>query len=197
MTPAILRESASSTDKNTRVVDHDELFSEVQFVTAPAPLRADKATFVVFATAARAVGWVVESIRSAASSPKERHIEISQQSRSARRIAALWEAVDDMRSLHADWNGYGSEAPSDFARDIAKQILLSATGLEPSRVVPSAQGGVGICFSHKGKYGDIECLNTGEILATTSDGTNIPEVWEVKPSESKGALERIGHFINS
>jgi hypothetical protein len=64
-------------------------------------------------------------------------------------------------------------------------------------VTASAQGGVGICFYHGKKYGDIECLNTGEILATTSDGSGRPQVWEVRLSESKGALERIGQFINS
>jgi hypothetical protein len=80
---------------------------------------------------------------------------------------------------------------------MAETILLSAAKvIVPNRVAPSAQGGVGICFYNGERYGDIECLNTGEILATISDGSGRPLVWDVKPSETGRALERIVEYVN-
>jgi hypothetical protein len=108
------------------------------------------------------------------------------------------DTVKNMRELPADWNGYGSEAPNQLAREIAQDILLVATNIVmPSRVAASAQGGVGICFYNGNKYADIECLNTGEVLAAISDRSGRPEVWQIGPTEYKGALEKIGRFVNS
>jgi hypothetical protein len=113
-------------------------------------------------------------------------------------IADFINSVEEMKYLHVDWNGYNSEAPNKFARDMAESVLLSAARvIIPNRVAPSAQGGVGICFYNGDRYGDIECLNTGEILATISDGSGRPLVWEVRPSETWRALERISAYINS
>jgi hypothetical protein len=117
---------------------------------------------------------------------------------SGNRISNFITSVSEMGSLKRDWNGYDSEPPSQVARSSARGILLTATTLIiPNRVVASAQGGVGICFYKGDKYADIECLNTGEILAATSDGKGEPIVWEVAPNRVKEALERIGHFVNS
>src|ERR1700676_4197939 len=75
-------------------------------------------------------------------------------------IADFINSVEEMGNLHADWNGYDSESPNKFARDMAETILLSTAGvIIPSRVAPSAQGGVGICFYNGELYADIECLN--------------------------------------
>jgi hypothetical protein len=107
-------------------------------------------------------------------------------------------AVEDTRSLCEDWNGYRSEPPSELARELAKGVVLTAASvIVPDRVAPSAQGGIGICFYRGNKYADIECFNTGEILATVSDGSGRPQIWEVKPREIRGALEKIGQHINS
>jgi hypothetical protein len=113
-------------------------------------------------------------------------------------IAEFINQVEAWEALHVDWNGYGSEPPNRFAREMAGTILLSAANvIVPNHVAPSAQGGVGICFYRGNRYGDIECLNTGEILATISDGSGHPLVWEVNPGATGRALERIGQYINS
>lgn len=117
------------------------------------------------------------------------------QTTSGTRIWNFIEAVNEMKNLGDDWNGHGSEPPSAAAIEMAQRILLSSTNRVPNRVAPSAQGGVGICFYRGDKYGDIECLNTGEILAATTDGRNRPQVWEVAPNNIQEALERIGRFV--
>jgi hypothetical protein len=175
--------SAVSTEKRA---GEDVDASVIYVSTAPTgKMCAERVSLLVFS--GNAVGWVAEFLGSAIS-----------RNHSAKRIAELWDDVDHMSTLHTDWNGYGSEPPNDVARDVAQQILMSATNLiVPNRVAASAQGGVGICFYQGSRYADIECLNTGEILATTSDGSGRPGVWEVKLNETKGALERIGQYIAS
>lgn len=191
----VTRPATSTEDRADRRAKKDLSRMHMQFVTAPnGRVCAEKMNLLMIT--GKAIGWIVEFIVASSAS----HIRpFVAQSKSAKRIASLWEDVDEMRFLHSDWNGYGSEAPNQFAREIAQQILLSATTLTvaPDRVAPSAQGGVGICFYNGDKYGDIECLNSGEILATLTDGVGRPRVWEVKPSHATGALEEIVKFITA
>ena len=102
-----------------------------------------------------------------------------------------------MLNLQFDWNGYGSESPNEIAIEAAKEIVLTAPqlGMIPNKILPSAEGGVGICFYASDRYADIECLNTGEILAMKSDGVNRPEIWELMPNQYKGALEEIREYL--
>lgn len=76
---------------------------------------------------------------------------------------------------------------------------LQADGLLPSRVVASAEGGVGLCFVDGIKYADIECLNSGTILGVISDKRTRPVVWEVDQSAGgiARASERIREFVGS
>jgi hypothetical protein len=113
------------------------------------------------------------------------------------KVSDLMDEVEHLqRTLDPDWNGYGSEPPSGIAVENARQVLLACRGtVLPTNVVASAQGGIGVCFYRGKKYGDIECLNTGEILATISDGSGRPKVWEVKPTEKARTLESIGKYL--
>jgi hypothetical protein len=193
-----MMEPATSTeDCIGRTAKKDVSMIRTQVATARSgEVCAEKLTLLMFT--GKAIGWVAGFLQSATSRVSVVTPPVQESSDAAKRIAVLWETVDDMRRLQADWNGYNSDPPNEFARDLAKQILLSTTNiLVPTRVAPSAQGGVGICFYGRNKYADIECLNTGEILATLSDGVGRPEVWDVKPVESRKALERIGQYIAS
>jgi hypothetical protein len=91
--------------------------------------------------------------------------------------------------------------PSDFATAWARLVLaqLQSDRLLPTRVVASAEGGVGLCFVDGAKYADIECLNSGTILGVTSDSSTRPLVWEVEQTAGgiARAAERIRGFINS
>lgn len=166
-------------------------------VTAPTgKMCAEKVSFLFFA--GKTLGWVVEFL-STATSHNAKALARPPQHEIGGRIAALIRQVEEMRELHADWDSHGAAPPEDIAREVAKQVLFAASTLKvvPNRVAPSAQGGVGVCFYAHEKYADIEILNNGEILATTSDRRGMPQVWEVKPIELKGALDRIVRFVNS
>ena len=57
---------------------------------------------------------------------------------------------------------------------------------------------MGICFVHAGKYADIECLNTNEVLGAVSDRRGEVEVFEINPAdmaELENAISRISRFL--
>jgi len=103
--------------------------------------------------------------------------------------------------LTADWDSYEAEPPNATARECAAQILgiLRTSNLPPTRVVPSSEGGVGICFVNGEAYADIESLNSGELLAVMYTGTEEPHVWEITQNEESiiEAVEQIrGHLTS-
>jgi len=183
-------EPATSTDsRGTTVVRETHPFQTTHVATAPTGRVCAEKMNQLFYLTGKVLGWVIEFL----------HDTAQKNTDAGKLISSLCVEVDDMESIPANWNGYGSEAPNLVARKQAVEILLAATSIiVPNRVSPSAQGGVGICFYNREKYADIECLNSGEVLATTSTGKGVPEVWQIfNPAEVKGALERIGKFINS
>lgn len=109
--------------------------------------------------------------------------------------------VKQFEKLGADWNGYGSAAPNATSLHWATVIIdmLYNESLRPAKVVPSAAGGIAICFVKTNKYADIEILNAGDIVVLTKDkSTGVRNVWTVLADEDEiqRALEQISAHIN-
>jgi hypothetical protein len=87
--------------------------------------------------------------------------------------------------LRANWDTYGSEAPSREALSAAAAIAKAfiSFGLIPDAITPSAEGGVALCFLRNQKYADIECFNSGEILAVRYSSHENPKAWTIQPSD--------------
>jgi hypothetical protein len=107
--------------------------------------------------------------------------------------------LKEMAKIAPNWDSYGAQPPNPEARACAAEILtlLQGQAFPPSTIVPSSEGGVAICFVDSGAYADIECLNTGEVLAVTYEGNAEPHVWDVgrKDTAIKSAIEQIReHF---
>jgi hypothetical protein len=103
-------------------------------------------------------------------------------------------AID--RSLWPD----GAEPPSEMAVTWAQLVVqqLETEGFSPTRIVASAEGGIGVCFVAGGNYADIECLNSGAILGVTSNKIARPVVWQIE-TDTRGialAVARIRKFID-
>jgi hypothetical protein len=105
-------------------------------------------------------------------------------------------SLSALRGLTSDWNGYGAEAPNKEALEAASLTLeqLEAMDLQPSRILPSAAGGVSICFFRPKKYAELEYYNTGETVSIIKNTkTNWRDVWEVdSPVE---AIRKIKTFL--
>lgn len=109
--------------------------------------------------------------------------------------------LTSMRTMVAGWDSYDAEPPIDIAIDNALRVLrVIWTCDDPPQVemvVPSVEGGVGIVFSRRGeRYSDIECFNSGEILAVTSTRGALPEVWSVSFGDIKRSLAKISSFLD-
>jgi hypothetical protein len=90
--------------------------------------------------------------------------------------------MNQLASLQANWDTFGTERPSQEAIASAAAIAESfiSFGLVPDAIVPSAEGGVAVCFLRNQKYVDIECLNSGEVLAVRYSSCDNPRAWDVR-----------------
>lgn len=118
--------------------------------------------------------------------------------------ASRW-FVDSLHRLHEvatlrdNWNSYGALVPNEIALAHAQSVLheLSDLDFEPSRIDPSAENGVCLSFRVANRYADIECFNSGDVLAITSEGSGQPQVWEVNATSDdlRTAIARIRAFL--
>lgn len=106
--------------------------------------------------------------------------------------------IENFQNLSKNWNSYGAEAPNSTSIHWAQKVIdvLHKFNFPPTGIVPSAEEGIGIYFSKGKLYADMECFNTGEILAVISDSKTEPTVWEVCEGEIPEAVERIRGFIS-
>ena len=116
------------------------------------------------------------------------------------KFPALFSAVEALGALDKNWDGYGAEEPKQVALSNARSILeaLQDMNLPADRVVPSAEGGVGIYLKHAARYALIECLNDGSITALGSDRRGTIRTWTIVPESREIArvLSEISAYLN-
>jgi hypothetical protein len=117
-----------------------------------------------------------------------------------RMIAMVYasQKLDKLCMLRNNWNSFDSEKPAIATIQAAFQVVnvLVALDLIPDAILPSAEGGVAICFVRHGKYADVECLNSGEILAVTSTRGEKPHAWALDPNSiTAAALENFSAYL--
>ncbi len=108
--------------------------------------------------------------------------------------------LDTLKAFADDpygWGGPDEERPNEWARYYAMLALMKAftINLLPTRIIPSADGGVTITFYAGDRYADIECFNSGEILAMTKRGSERADIWPVRLERISDSLGRIDEFI--
>ena len=104
-----------------------------------------------------------------------------------------------------NWDSYESHPPNQDAifNSIRVLEITRKVRIKPDSVLPSAEGGIGISFWNEGKYADLECFNTGEIIAVKYDRGeqhNVPETWYIDPDKDQeiiDALRSIQEFMYS
>lgn len=98
-------------------------------------------------------------------------------------------------------NLHETERPSAQAYTFCWRALrdLALREFEPTRVVSSAEGGLAICFVRGDLYGDLEFLDSGEILGVVSNRRERPVVWQIGPSadDMSKAIDRIREFFDA
>lgn len=92
----------------------------------------------------------------------------------AKRPSRGWEGwfakLEDCRSLTDGWNGYSAVAPTGASIENAEAFLkvMQKAGYEPTRVAPSAMGGVAVTRRQDSKKVLVEFYNDGRVFALFS-----------------------------
>jgi hypothetical protein len=107
--------------------------------------------------------------------------------------------VQGLVGLRPNWDSYGAPAPNNRAASNAIRVLnlLQSLNLEPTGILASAEGGIGICFIRGERYADIECSNEGEVLGVHYAGAQMPALLETDGTDVSilAALGRIRDHI--
>lgn len=110
-------------------------------------------------------------------------------------------ALQEMNNLKKGWDGYDADPPNEVAERRGMEVLDALLELEkfqPARLSPSVEGGVVFSFFSRDLYADIECFNSGEVVAVTSKPHEEPTVWEVGTPGNHSlleSLEQIADFL--
>lgn len=107
------------------------------------------------------------------------------------------QVLSKLAALPQNWNSYGAAPPNATAISLARKVLntISDLKLKPSHLDASAENGVCVSFVQDRRYADIECFNSGEVLAVTSAGDGHPTVWEV-PATTPGITSALAAIQN-
>jgi hypothetical protein len=109
--------------------------------------------------------------------------------------------LDEMKRLQEGWNGYSAPVPSGAAIDTARSFLsiLSSENYEPTKLAPSAVGGVGITRKEGGRRVYVEFFNDGEVFALFSDRKAEPVSKQVLPGDRRyrALLKEIKEYLNA
>jgi hypothetical protein len=113
-------------------------------------------------------------------------------------LISLNQIIEDCGTLKEGWDGDHAEIPGWLAVKHAKEIVCRCwtISFKPTKILPSVEGGIAISFESTGKYADMECFNTGDILAVVSDRKNEPDVWKLDINSIENTLERIRGFLS-
>ena len=110
-------------------------------------------------------------------------------------------SLDQMRRLQEGWNGYSAPAPSGAAILTARSFLsnLLKEHYEPSRLAPSAVGGVGITHKKEKRKVYVEFYNKGEVCALFSDNESSPLSKRIEPgyNEFRALIEEIRDYLDA
>src|SRR5262249_130159 len=114
------------------------------------------------------------------------------------RLAAL-QRLRDLEWLQWGWDSYNAPPPSRTATQNASRVvaLIEGSDLAALRVIPSADGGVALCFIRGDRYADLECSNDGDVFGVRYVGKETPSLLSTDSSDDsiRAALSVIQEHI--
>jgi hypothetical protein len=130
------------------------------------------------------------------SSQKSRYLELEQG------LNVLRDELVNLRHLGPDWDSYGAPAPNAAAFAAADAALrtLRLMNVLPTRILPSADGGVGMLFTEGEQYAHIEFENSGDTWVLMRGPDSIPNTWKLRSADAdalREAWERISAGLQS
>jgi hypothetical protein len=101
--------------------------------------------------------------------------------------------------LRHGWDGVNAAPPNRVAIQNAALVLseLATVRRRPNRIAPSVEEGVVIWLMGNNGHANIECFNSGDILAAVSVHGAPPDLWELDRAEVQETLDRIDRMLAS
>lgn len=148
-----------------------------------------------------AVGLTGQTLRKLLAEDLENRLRSSISNLEKLRLLRAKQQVCILTKLEPNWDSYGAPAPNELAvtNTIRVLELLQPYELGFARPIPSAEGGIGICFVNGDRYADLECSNEGEIIGVRYVGAEMPTLIEVDETEEsiKAAVEQIRNHLGA
>lgn|GEM_PF-5369142 len=96
-------------------------------------------------------------------------------------LAEVDRRLQQLAAMNVNWDSYGTEQPTQTAVSNAASIAKTfiEAGLIPDAITASSEGGIAICYIRDQRYADIECFNSGEVLAVRYNATQDPQAWVI------------------
>lgn len=112
-----------------------------------------------------------------------------------------WKAkLNGYATLKSGWNRYSAPAPSGLSLSSARKILMVAAqeNLLPSRLAPSAVGGIGMTWQQEDREAYIEVYNNGTAWTIFSDDSGDEETAPVSLNAStlRKVMEAIRTYLS-
>jgi hypothetical protein len=112
-----------------------------------------------------------------------------------------YKKIESCKALQEGWNGYTAPVPSERAITLAKRFLdaMQSANLLPTRVGPSAMGGIAVTRKVGMRKVLVECYNDGGVFALLSDRrTDDLPVEEVKddPGSFAALITKMREFLD-
>jgi hypothetical protein len=116
-------------------------------------------------------------------------------------LDALLHTVKKLRDLQPDWDSYGAPVPSDAALRLADGALRRAFATKslPQSIVPSAEGGVALCWDRDERHAYVEFDNDGGAVAVSYRGMDDPQIIEMRGEDTAAIdaqVEAIRRFFS-
>jgi hypothetical protein len=114
----------------------------------------------------------------------------------------LFDQLVSLTRIERGWDSYSAPKPNPLAISTTKRVLeaLRHLNAEPVAIMPSADGGAGICFMQGEKWAQFEILNNGEAHALMYGGVGSPQAWQIPIDQTdavRQAWTRIGAYLQS
>lgn len=105
-------------------------------------------------------------------------------------LDALLRAVKALQELQSDWDSYGAPPPNAASLRLADSALRRAFATKnlPDSVIPSAEGGVALCWDRGDRHAYLEFDNGGGAVAVSYCGMIDPQIIEM-PGEDTAAID--------
>lgn len=111
----------------------------------------------------------------------------------------LRDQLSRLRLLPTGWDSYGAPSPNETSLNAAETALstLRRMNVQPTGIMPSSDGGVGIFFVRGDRYAHVEFENSGDTWVLMYGSDEPPKTWQLHTNDERALREAWGRISAS